>query len=303
MRVLVLSTRTRIAIPVSACVVALAFCTSFWIYLDVWARTHPIVLAVPGWTPVALPHGRVCYITSESSGSEIWSRSATVCIDSSGRQVFRSRLDVGDVPMARELGRDALLVARQPMLYRYVPLADELVPLHPLPPGRCTALATNPWDDRIAALCADRGKGRVWVMEPSAHDWRAVTLADATIVDPDGGLSWGPVSECLSLTVLESQRQRGTGGLLRRIAVVDLASGRTTLTTAGPADSNPAWSPNGHLLVYVSQRGAELKSRSQKTELVLREADRAQPAWLVGGSGVILEGRRSGLWRVPVRPG
>lgn len=137
-------------------------------------------------------------------------------------------------------------------------------------------------DGKSIAFLSDQGgedaKTQVWLMPASGGKARQLTKFAEGVDD----FAWSPDGKRLALIARDPERPAGTPkpknplpvvteryqfredgiGYLdhrrKHLYVFDIASGKSDLLTPGAHDEQlPAWSPDGHLIAYVTKRGVD----------------------------------------------
>jgi dipeptidyl aminopeptidase/acylaminoacyl peptidase len=130
---------------------------------------------------------------------------------------------------------------------------------------------------------------QVWLLDRSGGEARQVTHVNGTISSyawsPDNRhlvlvMSRGadPAAKAVKPIVIDDYHFKSDGdGYLnadsrKHLVLVDVANGELTAITTAPqyADENPVWSPDGKLLAYISNHGADA-DRSGREEIYLIE--------------------------------
>lgn len=160
-------------------------------------------------------------------------------------------------------------------------------------------------DGRWLAFVADRGDGaQVHLADLDGGEPHAVTDQPHGVSSP----SWSPDGTLLAFVarvgethdpdqprVIRHLRERldGFGWLDQRrshLSVLDLATGQARQVTDGDWDDDqPAWSPDGRSLVFVSDRAAERFDRPFRRDVWVTPANGGKPRRLTRGRGDAME--------------
>ena len=146
----------------------------------------------------------------------------------------------------------------------------------------------SPGGDRLAA---NSFNGDIWVFTTAAEGFRELTRGEY----PD----WSPVSDEIV--------HRGCTGGNCGLWVIDANSkdpnAKRRLTTGG-GDGQPAWSPDGNRIVYISKDDGNFeiyvinKDGSGKQRLTTEPASDGLPTWSPDGKWIAFRSDRGGTWAI-----
>ncbi len=143
--------------------------------------------------------------------------------------------------------------------------------------------------NHIAFVSNREGSDAIFVMKPDGAGQRRVLPAlarDSALSEPaERDAAWSPDGSKLALV------RPGRGGE-EAIHLVDLASGQARALTDGTSrDDQPAFSPDGKFLAFVSNRSGAQQlwimrvDGSQQTRITASEASDWRPVWVPGATG------------------
>jgi len=195
-------------------------------------------------------------------------------------------------------------------------------------------------DGRYLAVVSDRkdDKGQVWLLDRRGGDAQQLTKfpqgVDAFEWSPDGKRMLLLVADPSPADLDKKERPHPRPWVIDRlqfkqdyvgyldrhrvhIHILDVATGETRQLTSGDYDdSDPAWSPDGKRIVFVSNRSAE-PDRNRNTDLWLVDADAgnaepsrltqnetadASPSWSPDGRSLVYTSTDSGVLPIYALP-
>lgn len=145
----------------------------------------------------------------------------------------------------------------------------------------------SPGGDRLAA----NGGEDIWVFTTDAKDFRPLTRGEY----PD----WSPISD----EIVHRGCRGGDCGLWIIDANSKDPNAKQRLTTGG-SDGQPAWSPDGKRIVYISKEDGNFeiyvinKDGSGKQRLTTEPASDGLPTWSPDGKWIAFRSDRGGTWAI-----